>query len=64
VKHGSNIVLQGVMLGRPLGKKREVVPKLENYTIFHALVEALHDKDKAEGKERGRSSVRRFGLHK
>jgi hypothetical protein len=64
VKHGSNSVLQGVMLGRPLGKKREVASKPENYTIFHALVEALHDKDKAEGKERGRSSVRRFGLHK
>jgi hypothetical protein len=52
------------MLGRPLGKKREVESKPEKYTIFHALVEALHDKNEAEGKERGRSSVRRFGLRK
>jgi len=52
------------MVGRPLGKKRKVEPKPENYTIFHALVEALHDKDKAEGKEQGTSSVRRSGLRK
>jgi len=64
VKHGSNSVLQGVISGKHLGKKREAAPEPENYTIFHALVEALHDKDKAEGKERGKSSVRRFGLHK
>ena len=51
-------------MGRPLGKKREVESKPENYTIFHALVEALHDKDKAEEKEQGRSSVRRFGFRK
>jgi hypothetical protein len=56
--------VQGVMLGRHLGKKREAASKSENYTIFHALVEALYDKDKTEGKERSKSSVRRFGLHR
>jgi len=53
-----------MMLGRPLGKKKEAESKPENYTIFHALVEALHDKDNAEENEQGRPSARRFGHRK
>lgn len=42
-------------------KKKEAEPSPKNYTILHALVEALHEKDRRKEKQ---PILRRFRLRK
>lgn len=60
LKHGSYSVADGVVVEMSLGRKKAAEqPSSDKYTIFHALVEALEDKEKGK-----RSFFRRFKLRK